>query len=494
MGGIERGANLLPEGFGASRPARGQENDGAEFCSERLHGCYAIATPPRGSGRYTYNWGMMRRAALPAWLVRPLEAFARTEALGGALLAIAALAALVWANSAWQESYRQIWATPIRIGAPGFELSKPLLIWINDLLMAVFFLLVGLEIKRELVAGELSSLRKAALPVAAALGGMAAPALIFLSVAGEEPLRRGWGIAMATDIAFALGCLRVLGRRVPSSLIVLLTALAIIDDLGAILVIALFYTGQLSVLALAATGGLTAVLTLMNARGVRSSGWYLFAGAFLWLAVLKSGIHPTIAGVIVAFAIPARARYSRDELIEQAEAWLQDARTQDSRAAGRSLEALRYGLRECEAPLTRLEHALHPWVAYGILPLFALANAGVDLSGVTLAALTTPVAGGVFLGLFAGKQLGVFVASWLAVRAGWADLPEGVAWRHVYGMGLLAGIGFTMALFIAVLAYGEGTLLHQQAKIGILTASLVSAVLGMLVLGLGRCGVADQAP
>jgi len=436
---------------------------------------------------------MVRRAALPAWLIRPVEAFARTEALGGLLLAIAALAALIWANSAWQESYRQIWATPVRIGAPGFELNKPLLIWINDLLMAVFFLLVGLEIKRELVAGELSSLRKAGLPVAAAVGGMAAPALIFLLVAGgDESVRRGWGIAMATDIAFALGCLRALGGRVPSGLVVFLTALAIIDDLGAILVIALFYSGQLSVPALAATGGLTAVLAIMNARGVRSAAWYLFAGVFLWLAVLKSGIHPTIAGVIVALAVPARARYSRAELIEQAEAWLQDARTQDSQAAGRSLEALRYCLRECEAPLTRLEHALHPWVAYGILPLFALANAGVDLSGVTLAALTTPVAGGVFLGLFAGKQLGVFLASRLVVRAGWADLPEGVAWKHVYGMGLLAGIGFTMALFIAVLAYGEGTLLHQQAKIGILTASLVSALLGMLVLGLGRGGGANR--
>jgi NhaA family Na+:H+ antiporter len=440
----------------------------------------------------TYNQDMSRRTVLPAWLVRPIEAFTRTEALGGGLLALAAVVALLWANSAWQESYRQIWATPVRVGAPGFELNKPLLIWINDLLMAVFFLLVGLEIKRELVAGELSSLRKAALPVAAAVGGMVAPALIFLSVAGGEPVRRGWGIAMATDIAFALGCLRVLGSRVPTSLLVLLTALAIIDDLGAILVIALFYTGQLSVAALAAAAVLVLGLALMNAGGVRSPVWYLFAGLFLWLAVLKSGMHPTLAGVIVAFAVPARARYSRNELIEQAETWLRDARTEDSQGAGRSLEALRYCLRECESPLTRLEHALHPWVAYGILPLFALANAGVDLAGVTVSALATPVAGGVFLGLFLGKQLGVIVASWLAVRAGWAELPEGVAWKHVYGMGLLAGIGFTMALFIAALAYGEGSPLHQQAKIGILTASLVSAIAGVLVLGLAADPSGDR--
>lgn len=436
---------------------------------------------------------MRRKSLWPAWLAEPLVAFTRTEALGGVLLATAGAAGLAWANSPWQASYTRLWSKVFRVGLPGFELSKPLLLWINDLLMAVFFLLIGLEIKRELVTGELNSARKAALPAAAAIGGMVAPAILFLMLAGGPEFRRGWGIPMATDIAFALGCLRALGARVPASLLVLLTALAIIDDLGAILVIALFYTANLSVASLVASAVLVGALVLMNRRGVHALGPYLLVGAVLWLAVLNSGVHATLAGVVVGLSVPARARYSRDEVLADVRALFDEAQREAAERCDLPLHALRYRLRHCESPLARLEHALHPWVAYGILPLFALANAGVNLSGLTPARLASPVAAGVFLGLFAGKQLGVLLASRLAVKLRWTVLPEGVRWVHVYGMGLLAGIGFTMALFIAGLAYGEGTPLHDEARIGILSASLASAIAGILVLALAGSGSKRQA-
>ncbi len=421
-------------------------------------------------------------------LRRPLEVFFRTEALGSLLLIVATVAALLWANSGWEDAYRALWSAEVRLGTEAVGLSKPLYLWINDLLMAVFFLLVGLEIKRELVVGELNSLEKAALPVAAAVGGMAVPAVIFLAVAPQYPASRGWGVPMATDIAFALGCLRLLSGRVPGSLLVMLTALAIIDDLGAILIIALFYSGKLAAGPLLAAGALTLVLLAMNRRGVHRLSPYMLVGAVLWVAVLKSGVHATIAGVIVGLAMPARARYSRPEVMGEARQLLSLAESTEDSEASLALETLEHRLRECESPLSRLEHALHPWVAYGIIPLFALANAGVDLEGLSWTALAEPVSLGVFLGLFLGKQFGVFGATWLAVKAGWARRPAGVTWRHIYGMSLLAGIGFTMSLFIAALAYGEGSALHQQAKLGILAASLVSAVVGLSVLSLRSAG------
>lgn len=429
---------------------------------------------------------MSRQAAALRLLFQPLEVFARTEASGGLLLIGATLAALIWANSDWQNAYRELWAAEVRLGAKAFGLSKPLLLWINDLLMAVFFLLVGLEIKRELVVGELKSFRKAALPAVAAVGGMMIPATLFLLFAPQAPASRGWGVPMATDIAFALGCLRLLGQRIPAALLVMLTALAILDDLGAVLVIALFYSGKLSPAALLLTGALTLVLLAMNRGGVREPSWYLLAGLMLWVAVLKSGVHATVAGVILGLAIPARARYSRTELIGEARELLGLAETAQGSEAAQALETLERRLRDCESPLSRLEHALHPWVAYGIIPLFALANAGVDLSDFSWASLGAPVALGVFVGLFFGKQIGVFGFTWLAVKAGWVELPSRVGWRHLYGLSLLAGVGFTMSLFIAALAYGEGSLLGQQAKLGILAASLLSAISGLLVLGLAR--------
>ena len=382
----------------------------------------------------------------------PLTAFMRAEAAGGIVLIGCALAALVWANSPWAGAYTALWATEITVG----PLSETLLHWINDGLMAVFFFVVGLEIKREVLVGELASLRQAALPIAAALGGMVVPAAIYTAINLGGAGLAGWGIPMATDIAFALGVLALLGRRAPTSLKVFLTALAIVDDLGAVLVIALFYTAQVSWAALGAAAGCLALLVALNRLGARHPLTYALLGLGLWAAFLASGVHATLAGVLLALTIPARTRVDTGEFFRRAHALLRhfdlageeaaDIRTNaDQQAALAELEDLAEGV---QTPLQRLEHALHPWVAFVIVPLFALANAGVALGGGLGAALREPVTLGVVAGLLLGKQLGVTGAAWLAVRAGLADLPEGVTWRHVYGAGWLAGIGFTMSLFV----------------------------------------------
>lgn len=418
-----------------------------------------------------------------ARIVGPLEAFFHSEAAGGIAIAIAAAVALVWANSPWSAGYEALWATKIKVGSAGFGLEKQLVVWVNDLLMAVFFILVGLEIKREVSGGELDTLRKAALPAIAALGGMLAPMGLFLAVAHEGEAARGWGIPMATDIAFALGVARLLGARVPAAMIVLLTALAVIDDLGAIVVIAMFYAQDLSLEAHAVAGAFTLVLVGMNRAGVRRPGWYVIVGIPLWVAVLKSGVHATLAGVIVALCVPARVAFSRQEVLEQARGLLEAAaRGADDAATQDALSALEQRIKESQSPVRRLERGLHPTVAFVILPLFALANAGVSLSGVGAQDLVAPTTLGVFVGLVLGKLLGVVGASWLAVRAGLAELPAGLGWRHVLGLGALAGIGFTMSLFVAGLAYEEGGALHLQAKVGILAASVTSSALGVLLL------------
>lgn len=426
-------------------------------------------------------------------LFRPFEAFFRTEALGGTVLILSTVAALVWANSPFAESHRALFATKVTVGAPGFGLSKALSLWVNDLLMAVFFLVVGLEIKRELVVGELNSVRKAMLPVLAAVGGMLVPAVIFLAVARGTPAAGGWGVPMATDIAFALGCLRLLGARVPAALVVYLTALAIIDDLGAILVIALFYSSGLSLPALGVAALCIGALVALNVLGVRRPGAYVLVGLPLWVAILKSGIHATIAGVIVGLCVPARALFSRKDVVEQARELVDRAEQERGEESEAALRTLEHRLEESESPLARLEHALHPWVAFAIVPIFALANAGVSFAGVGPSDLAEPAALGVLLGLIVGKQVGVFGATYAAVKLGAAALPGGVTWRHLHGASLLAGIGFTMSLFIAGLAYGEGTRPHLEAKLGILFASLVCAILGMVVLGRIRPAAGGEA-
>ncbi len=407
---------------------------------------------------------------------------------GLALLACAAIA-MVWANSPWAHSYHALWATELTMGIGPLSARISLHHAINDGLMAVFFFLVGLEIKREILVGELSSARQAALPVAAAVGGMVVPALLFASLnLGGEGVR-GWGIPMATDIAFALGALALLGSRIPASLRVFLSALAIADDLGAVLVIALFYTAAVSWGALAAAAALLVLSVGANAAGVRAAWAYALIGLALWVAVLLSGVHATVAGVLLALTIPSRTRIDERAFLSGARAALadfHDARDPEltvlsSHAHQVALRRLETLTEQAQAPLARLEHGLHGPVTFGIMPLFALANAGVSLSG-SGGLLTSSVAAGVLVGLLLGKPLGILLASWGAVRSGVASLPAGVSWRMLHGVSWLGGIGFTMSLFIAGLAFDAHPALLTAAKLGILLASVLAGAVGFALL------------
>ncbi|MEO5845687.1 MAG: Na+/H+ antiporter NhaA [Caldimonas sp.] len=378
-----------------------------------------------------------------------LKDFIASESAGGIALALAALVAILVANSSLGDDYRALIALPgeLRIADPWLVMAKPLSVWINDLWMAVFFFLVGLEIKRELIAGELASPRQAALPAIAALGGMVVPALVYAAVnRGDLVALRGWAIPMATDIAFALGVVAVLGSRVPASLKVFLTAVAIIDDLGAIVVIGLFYTDDLSAPMLAAAGvGGVALLALNRAR-VAAIGPYAIVGLIVWVCVLKSGVHATLAGVVTALAVPLA-----------------------DRSGG--------------SPLERAEHALQPWVAFLVLPAFAFVNAGVELGGVELATMGQGVPLGIAAGLVVGKACGVFLASWIFIRVTGARLPEGAGWRQLFAIAVLCGIGFTMSLFIGGLAFeGQDPRYAIEVKLGVIGGSLVAAVLGIALL------------
>jgi Na+:H+ antiporter, NhaA family len=373
------------------------------------------------------------------------------DAAGGVILLAAAILALILDNSPLEWLYDRLLETPVslRVGRLGIE--KPLLLWINDGLMALFFLLVGLELKRELLVGDLSTWRRAVLPLIAALGGLAVPALIYVGVnAGNPAGLRGWAIPAATDIAFAVGVLALLGPRVPASLKVFLLALAIIDDLGAIIIIALFYTQDLAPLALvlALLGGVT--LWGLNRADVRSFAPYVLVAVFMWVCVLKSGVHATLAGVALALAIPLRSSDKSSSVV-------------------------------ASSMLARLEHGLQPWVKFLIAPLFAFANAGVSLAGLSLSTALAPVPLGIAAGLFLGKQIGIFTSTWLAVRLGLAELPTGASWRQVYGTAALGGIGFTMSLFIGSLAFPDPSY-AVAVRVGVLVGSLASGVLGYAVL------------
>ena len=385
-----------------------------------------------------------------AKLLTPVQEFIRTESASGVLLIGAAALAFAWANSPWAASYFALLDLPFSLRFGAWSLEKPLLLWVNDLLMAGFFFVIGLEIKREVLVGELAGWRRASLPAAAALGGMLVPALIYVAFNPEEPAIRGWGVPMATDIAFALGVLALLGQRVPLSLKVFLLALAILDDLGAILIIAVFYTADLHWVSLLLAGLGAAVLLALNRRGVTRLAPYLLTGVFIWVCVLKSGVHATLAGVVAAIAIP-----------------MSSPSTAKSTGGPTLLE--------------QLEESLHPWVAFAILPLFAFANAGVSLQGLSLAKLLEPVPLGIALGLLVGKPLGIFGATWLAVVSRLAPRPEGASWAQLLGVGMLGGIGFTMSLFIGMLAFTEPA--HAaQLRLGVLSGSLLSALAGFLVL------------
>jgi Na+:H+ antiporter, NhaA family len=423
-------------------------------------------------------------------ILSPFARFIRTESAGGIVLITCTLVALVWANSPWAESYHHFWETKVTVGFGELALSYSLHHWINDALMAVFFFLVGLEIKREILVGELASLKRASLPIAAAIGGMVVPALLYAAVNVGGEGARGWGIPMATDIAFALGVLALLGPRTPLALKVFLAALAIVDDIGAVLVIAVFYTENISGMALGAAALFLGALVAANLLGARSPLLYLLLGILLWVAFLKSGIHATVAGVLSAMAIPARTRIDTFEFLARGRRVLDhfEASGEEgksiltNRGQQSAIEEMERSCEAAQAPLQRIEHDLHYWVAFAIIPLFALANAGVHLSGDLGSAFSNPVTLGVILGLVVGKPVGITLFAWAAVRLRIADLPFGVNWSSVGGVAFLGGIGFTMSLFISALAFPGMPEMNDAAKIGVFAASLVAGLLGWLML------------
>jgi NhaA family Na+:H+ antiporter len=386
-------------------------------------------------------------------IVQRIKEFYEKESSTGILLMLVTIAALLLKNSPLAELYNGFLHTPVAVQFGALKIAKPLLLWINDGLMAVFFLLVGLEVKRELIRGNLSSWNQAALPVIAAIGGMLVPALIYIGFTHREPVSmHGWAIPTATDIAFALGILSLLGNRMPASLKIFLLALAIIDDLGAIIIIALFYTSDLSLISIAVASITLLALFMLNRFGVEHRAAYILLGVVLWVSVLKSGVHATLAGVALAFMVPLETKTEHHAKIPLA---------------------------------ASLEHDLHPWVSFMILPLFAFVNAGIDLRGLSLNQLATPVPMGIMLGLFIGKQVGVFGFSWLAIKTGLASLPAASSWRQFYGVCLMTGIGFTMSLFIDSLAFTDDAIYQYADKLAIVLGSLLSGVAGYLVLRFG---------
>ena len=375
-----------------------------------------------------------------------IQEFIRLETSGGVVLMIAAIFAMIIANTPLSATYDLILGTYIKVGIGNFEIAKPAILWINDGLMAIFFFLVGLEIKREVLAGELSSFDKAILPIMAAIGGMAVPGIIFAIVNWGTPQNlNGWAIPTATDIAFALGILALIGSRAPIALKIFLLAIAIIDDLGAIVIIAIFYTSELSINALSISMIGFAAAIALNRLGIQRTAPYLLVGIIVWVFVLKSGVHATLAGVLIAFTIPLKAK------------------------------------NEDEALLYKMEHGLHPWVAFLILPVFAFANAGVNFTGIGIDDLLQPLTLGIAVGLFLGKQIGIFLATWIGVKSGIARLPENVSWKHVYGVACLTGVGFTMSLFIGSLAFTTADVMNA-VRLGVVLGSVLSGIIGYLLL------------
>lgn len=403
--------------------------------------------------------------------------------MGGLALVTSSAFAFIWANSPWQGSYHALFETPVGFGIGAFALEKPLVLWINDGLMAIFFLLVGLEIKRELLDGTLSTFRKAALPLFAAIGGMLVPALFFIVFNWGTPAAQGWAIPAATDIAFALGILALLGDRVPLSLKVFLTAVAVVDDMGAVLIIAVFYTSKVSIMALLISAGFMVALVLANRMHARHPIIYIVLGVGLWFAVLKSGVHATVAGVLLALTIPSSGRLSPGQFLGDARRFIErgDSEDDDEIAPSTAVHKVRDLCNETEPLLVRFEHALQPWVLFLVMPIFALANAGVSLGEAGLSTLADPLALGVMAGLSLGKPLGVTAMAWLSVKLGLADRPPGVSWTMIHGAGWLAGIGFTMSLFITNLAFTDPTLV-TTAKFALLVASGVAGVIGFALL------------
>ena len=423
-------------------------------------------------------------------LLEPFNRFASMQAASGILLLAATVVALVWVNSNLAESYEWLKHSHLEIRISDYSLDKSVHFWINEGLMTIFFFVVGLEIKREMLVGELASFRQAALPFTAALGGMIAPAAIYYLLNAQTPWVKGWGVPMATDIAFTMAAFTLLGSRVPHTLKVFFVSLAIVDDLGAVAVIAIFYTSQLAVGYLFLAGIWLIVLVSFNILGYRRPLSYLLVGLMVWWSLYMSGAHSTVAGILVAFTIPARCRHDMmtfsNRLAKIADGLKcaqvschNNCPNDDQQNMVRKLENL---CRDVQTPLQRIEYSLHPWVVFLIVPLFALANAGVILEWVQMSeTLTTTLSLGITIGLFVGKQLGIFIATWIAVRAGFAVMPAGVSFGQIYGSAILGGVGFTMSIFIADLAFGESPEL-DASKISILLASLISFIVGFLVL------------
>ena len=422
-------------------------------------------------------------------VLQPMQKFIQQSQASGIVLFAMTIIALIIANSSLSETYLAVLDTHLTLTAGPFALDYSMLHWINDGLMAIFFFMVGLEIKREILVGELSNPRAAILPIVAAVGGVLVPALIYLSFNAGGIGARGWGVPMATDIAFALGCLALLGNRIPFGLKVFLTAVAIVDDLIAVLVIAIFYSGGLNFAMLGAGFGVLITLALANVFGLRTPLIYAALGVLTWLAFLQSGVHATIAGVLVAMTIPARSRINAQTFLERVRQVLRQfeknssktTQTWSSEAQQSAILQLEDLAEAAQAPLQKMEHSLHSWVNFLIMPVFALANAGVVISADSLGSDSLPVLLGIALGLTLGKPIGIMGACWLVVRTGIGTLPLGVTWRHMLGTGVLAGIGFTMSLFIASLAFTDPDVL-ATAKLSILLASLVAGSAGLLML------------
>jgi NhaA family Na+:H+ antiporter len=445
--------------------------------------------------------GQPRQSVLARHLLQPFQEFVNAKVASGLLLLLCTVIALIWANSPFAASYVHLWETHFSLGFGNAAIDMPLEAWMNDGLMAIFFFLVGLEIKREILVGELSKMRQAILPAAAALGGMVFPALIYTAFNTGKPGIVGWGVPMATDIAFALGVLALLGKRIPLGLKVFLTAFAIVDDLGSVMVIAIFYNSGIDWLALLMALSMVILLLAMNLLGVRWTLVYVLLGILLWFAFLRSGVHATVAGVLLALTIPARARIDGQEFVEQGRKLLDEFEQHDPTQIGlymndhqqAAAQALETTSNEIQTPLQRMEHALNPWVGFLIMPLLALANAGVALGGNFLADLFSPVALGIIVGLVLGKQAGVMLFSWLTIKLGWSELPAGVSWRQLYGASCLGGIGFTMSLFVSNLAFGQANpTLLTEAKVGILVAAIIAGACGWIALASAGASARNQ--
>jgi NhaA family Na+:H+ antiporter len=451
------------------------------------HKCESAHTLP------IYTVGTVKSSAIavpptPIQLIAsPFVRFAKMEAAGGIVLLVSTIAALVWSNSPWQHGYHTLLETPLTVGFGPFVVTENRHHWINDGLMSLFFFLVGLEIKREFLVGELSSLRRAAFPFLAALGGLVVPAILFLALARDPEFQHGWAIPISTDIAFTLGLLAVLGSRIPLALRVFVTALAIVDDIFAVAIIAIFYTTQIDYWSLAIGIGGVLVSLVANILGVRKPVVYAIIGIAVWWAVLNSGVHATIAGILLAFTIPARNFLDKDQFVQQSE-WL-IARLKNAAPGSFEEHSIIHTLEKkaelADSPLHRIEHGLQPWISFLVMPLFALANAGVDVTHNLAAGLTHSVGIGIIIGLFVGKPVGITVVSFAAAKTGLGQPPANVTWRQMFGAACLCGIGFTMSLFVAGLAFEDDSLL-SIAKIAILAASVLSGAAGALVLATGK--------